>query len=162
MNTRVQVEHPITEETTGIDIVREQLRIAHGAKLNLRQQDIVTRGHAFECRINAEDPKTFRPSPGRISKWDLPGGPGVRIDTHVTAGYTIPPHYDSMIGKIIVHGETREEALARLEIALAEMRVEGVTTNLSLHQDIVADPAFREGSVDIHFLENWLRTREEP
>ena len=162
MNTRVQVEHPITEETTGIDIVREQLRIAHGAKLNLRQQDIVTRGHAFECRINAEDPKTFRPSPGRISRWDLPGGPGVRIDTHVTAGYTIPPHYDSMIGKIIVHGETREEALARLEIALAEMRVEGVTTNLSLHQDIVADPAFREGSVDIHFLENWLRTREEP
>jgi len=162
MNTRVQVEHPITEETTGIDIVREQLRIAHGAKLNLRQQDIVTRGHAFECRINAEDPKTFRPSPGCISRWDLPGGPGVRIDTHVTAGYTIPPHYDSMIGKIIVHGETREEALARLEVALAEMRVEGVTTNLSLHQDIVADPAFREGSVDIHFLENWLRTREEP
>ncbi|GBR11270.1 acetyl-CoA carboxylase biotin carboxylase subunit [Gluconobacter frateurii] len=162
MNTRVQVEHPITEETTGIDIVREQLRIAHGAKLNLRQQDIVTRGHAFECRINAEDPKTFRPSPGCISRWDLPGGPGVRIDTHVTAGYTIPPHYDSMIGKIIVHGETREEALARLEIALAEMRVEGVTTNLSLHQDIVADPAFREGSVDIHFLENWLRIREEP
>ena len=162
MNTRVQVEHPITEETTGIDIVREQLRIAHDAKLNLRQQDIVTRGHAFECRINAEDPRTFRPSPGLISRWDLPGGPGVRVDTHVTAGYTIPPHYDSMIGKIIVHGETREDALARLEIALAEMRVEGVTTNLSLHQDIVADPAFREGSVDIHFLENWLRTREEP
>ncbi|AOX16055.1 acetyl-CoA carboxylase biotin carboxylase subunit [Kozakia baliensis] len=162
MNTRVQVEHPITEETTGIDIVREQLRIAHGAKLNLRQRDIVTRGHAFECRINAEDPRTFRPSPGLISRWDLPGGPGVRVDTHVTAGYTIPPHYDSMIGKIIVHGGTREEALARLEIALAEMRVEGVTTNLSLHQDIVAEPAFREGSVDIHFLENWLRTREEP
>lgn len=161
MNTRVQVEHPITEETTGIDIVREQLRIAHGAKLNLRQQDIVIRGHAFECRINAEDPRTFRPSPGLISRWDLPGGPGVRADTHVTAGYTIPPHYDSMIGKIIVHGETRAEALARLEIALAEMRVEGVTTNLSLHQDIVAEPAFREGSVDIHFLENWLRTREE-
>ncbi|MBS1042046.1 acetyl-CoA carboxylase biotin carboxylase subunit [Gluconobacter cerinus] len=161
MNTRVQVEHPITEETTGIDIVREQLRIAHGAKLNLRQQNIVTRGHAFECRINAEDPRTFRPSPGLISRWDLPGGPGVRVDTHVTAGYTIPPHYDSMIGKIIVHGETRAEALARLEIALAEMRVEGVTTNLSLHQDIVAEPAFREGSVDIHFLENWLRTREE-
>ncbi|WP_418610067.1 acetyl-CoA carboxylase biotin carboxylase subunit [Gluconobacter cerinus] len=161
MNTRVQVEHPITEETTGIDIVREQLRIAHGAKLNLRQQDILTRGHAFECRINAEDPRTFRPSPGLISRWDLPGGPGVRVDTHVTAGYTIPPHYDSMIGKIIVHGETRAEALARLEIALAEMRVEGVTTNLSLHQDIVAEPAFRAGSVDIHFLENWLRTREE-
>lgn len=162
MNTRVQVEHPITEETTGIDIVREQLRIAHGAKLGLRQKDIVTRGHAFECRINAEDPKTFRPSPGLISRWDLPGGPGVRIDTHVTAGYTVPPHYDSMIGKIIVHGETREDALTRLEIALAEMRVEGVTTNLSLHQAIIAEPAFREGSVDIHFLENWLRTREEP
>ncbi|MFT8802224.1 MAG: acetyl-CoA carboxylase biotin carboxylase subunit [Gluconobacter cerinus] len=161
MNTRIQVEHPITEETTGIDIVREQLRIAHGAGLNLRQQDVVTHGHAFECRINAEDPRTFRPSPGLITRWDLPGGPGVRVDTHVTAGYTVPPHYDSMIGKIIVHGGTREEALARLEIALAEMRVEGVTTNLPLHQDIVAEPAFREGSVDIHFLENWLRTRED-
>ncbi|GBQ87453.1 acetyl-CoA carboxylase biotin carboxylase subunit [Gluconacetobacter johannae DSM 13595] len=159
MNTRVQVEHPITEATTGIDIVCEQLKIAQGAALAIRQEDVVTYGHAIECRINAEDPFSFMPSPGTISRWDLPGGPGIRVDTHVVGGYTVQPYYDSLIGKVIGHGATREEAIARLRVALAEMRVEGVSTNLRLHQDVLADPRFQEGGVDIHYLERWLAER---
>ncbi|MFT8421818.1 MAG: acetyl-CoA carboxylase biotin carboxylase subunit [Gluconacetobacter sp.] len=159
MNTRVQVEHPITEATTGIDIVAAQLKIAQGEKLTIRQSDVATHGHAIECRINAEDPLTFMPSPGRISRWDLPGGPGIRVDTHVTAGYTVPPHYDSLIGKIIAHGATRQDAIARLRVALAEMQVEGVSTNIPLHRDILADPRVQEGGVDIHYLERWLAER---
>ncbi|MBB2171641.1 acetyl-CoA carboxylase biotin carboxylase subunit [Gluconacetobacter asukensis] len=162
MNTRVQVEHPITEATTGIDIVAAQLQIAQGEKLAIRQQDVATHGHAIECRINAEDPLSFMPSPGRITRWDLPGGPGVRIDTHVTAGYTVQPYYDSLIGKIIAHGTTRQEAIARLRVALAEMQVEGVSTNIPLHRDVLADPHFQEGGVDIHYLERWLADRTTP
>ncbi|WP_323989802.1 acetyl-CoA carboxylase biotin carboxylase subunit [Nguyenibacter sp. L1] len=162
MNTRVQVEHPITEATTGIDIVCAQLRIAQGEPLDIRQEDILTHGHAIECRINAEDPLSFMPSPGLVSRWDLPGGAGIRIDTHVTAGYTVPPYYDSLIGKIIAHGATREQAIARLRVALAEMRVEGVSTNLPLHRDILADPHFQAGGVDIHYLERWLAERVAP
>ncbi|MBB2200843.1 acetyl-CoA carboxylase biotin carboxylase subunit [Gluconacetobacter tumulisoli] len=159
MNTRVQVEHPITEATTGIDIVCAQLKIAQGEALAIRQEEIVTHGHAIECRINAEDPFSFMPSPGTISRWDLPGGPGIRVDTHVVDGYTVQPYYDSLIGKIIGHGASREEAIARLRVALAEMRVEGVSTNLRLHQDVLADPRFQEGGVDIHYLERWLAER---
>ncbi|CAM2766402.1 acetyl-CoA carboxylase biotin carboxylase subunit [Komagataeibacter xylinus] len=159
MNTRVQVEHPITEETTGIDIVAEQLRIAQGAKLGIVQADIGLRGHAIECRLNAEDPFTFMPSPGTITRWDLPGGPGIRVDTHVVAGYTVQPYYDSLIGKIISYGATREQAIARMRVALAEMKVEGVSTNIALHQDLLADPAFARGGVDIHYLERWLAKR---
>ncbi|WP_308718829.1 acetyl-CoA carboxylase biotin carboxylase subunit [Komagataeibacter xylinus] len=159
MNTRVQVEHPITEETTGIDIVAEQLRIAQGAKLGIAQADIGLRGHAIECRLNAEDPFTFMPSPGTITRWDLPGGPGIRVDTHVVAGYTVQPYYDSLIGKIISYGATREQAIARMRVALAEMKVEGVSTNIALHQDLLADPAFARGGVDIHYLERWLAKR---
>ncbi|MBV1829832.1 acetyl-CoA carboxylase biotin carboxylase subunit [Komagataeibacter sp. AV436] len=159
MNTRVQVEHPITEETTGIDIVAEQLRIAQGARLGIAQADIPLRGHAIECRLNAEDPFTFMPSPGTITRWDLPGGPGIRVDTHVVAGYTVQPYYDSLIGKIISYGATREQAIARMRVALAEMKVEGVSTNIALHQDLLADPAFARGGVDIHYLERWLAQR---
>ncbi|AZV37669.1 acetyl-CoA carboxylase biotin carboxylase subunit [Komagataeibacter xylinus] len=159
MNTRVQVEHPITEETTGIDIVAEQLRIAQGAKLDIEQANIGLRGHAIECRLNAEDPFTFMPSPGTITRWDLPGGPGIRVDTHVVAGYTVQPYYDSLIGKIISYGATREQAIARMRVALAEMKVEGVSTNIALHQDLLADPAFARGGVDIHYLERWLAKR---
>ena len=159
MNTRVQVEHPITEETTGIDIVAQQLRIAQGETLDIAQSDIALRGHAIECRLNAEDPFTFMPSPGTITRWDLPGGPGIRVDTHVVAGYTVQPYYDSLIGKIISHGATRAEAIARMRVALAEMKVEGVATNIALHQDLLADPAFERGGVDIHYLERWLAHR---
>lgn len=159
MNTRVQVEHPITEETTGIDIVAAQLSIAQGEALSIRQEDIQQRGHAIECRLNAEDPFTFIPSPGTITRWDLPGGPGVRVDTHVVSGYTVPPYYDSLIGKVISHGRSRDEAIARLRVALAEMRVEGVSTNIALHQDLLADSHFHEGGVDIHYLERWLAER---
>ncbi|QOF94014.1 acetyl-CoA carboxylase biotin carboxylase subunit [Novacetimonas hansenii] len=159
MNTRVQVEHPITEETTGIDIVVEQLRIAQGARLGIAQADIGLRGHAIECRLNAEDPFTFMPSPGTITRWDLPGGPGIRVDTHVVAGYTVQPYYDSLIGKVISYGATREQAIARMRVALAEMKVEGISTNIPLHQDLLADPAFAQGGVDIHYLERWLAKR---
>lgn len=159
MNTRVQVEHPITEETTGIDIVAEQLRIAQGARLGIAQADIGLRGHAIECRLNAEDPFTFMPSPGTITRWDLPGGPGIRVDTHVVAGYTVQPYYDSLIGKVISYGATREQAIARMRVALAEMKVEGISTNIPLHQDLLADPAFAQGGVDIHYLERWLAKR---
>ncbi|AQU88748.1 acetyl-CoA carboxylase biotin carboxylase subunit [Komagataeibacter nataicola] len=159
MNTRVQVEHPITEETTGIDIVAGQLSIAQGERLGITQADIPLRGHAIECRLNAEDPFTFMPSPGIITRWDLPGGPGIRVDTHVVAGYTVQPYYDSLIGKIISYGATREQAIARMRVALAEMKVEGVSTNIALHQDLLADPAFARGGVDIHYLERWLAQR---
>ena len=159
MNTRVQVEHPITEETTGIDIVAEQLRIAQGARLGIAQADIGLQGHAIECRLNAEDPFTFMPSPGTITRWDLPGGPGIRVDTHVVAGYTVQPYYDSLIGKVISYGATREQAIARMRVALAEMKVEGISTNIPLHQDLLADPAFAQGGVDIHYLERWLAKR---
>jgi len=157
MNTRLQVEHPITEMTTGIDIVEAQIRVAQGKALSFRQDDIVCRGHAFECRINAEDPDTFVPSPGVITKWELPGGPGVRVDTHASAGYRVPPYYDSLIGKLVVHGETRADALARLGVALDEMHVEGISTNLPLHRRLVTDTDFVRGGVSIHHLESRLR-----
>ena len=159
MNTRLQVEHPVTEMTTGIDIVQQQIRVARGERLALTQADIGCRGHAFECRINAEDPETFAPSPGRITEWILPGGFGVRVDSHASVGYRVPPYYDSMIAKLIVHGATREDALSRLRVALDEMRVGGIATNLSLHRQIVADSGFGGGGVDIHHLERWLRQR---
>jgi acetyl-CoA carboxylase biotin carboxylase subunit len=160
MNTRLQVEHPVTEMTAGIDIVQQQIRVARGERLALRQADIRCRGHAFECRINAENPDTFAPSPGRITGWELPGGYGVRVDSHAGAGYTISPHYDSMIAKLIVHGDDRADALARLRLALDEMSVSGISTNLPLHRRIASDPAFSSGAVDIHYLERRLREGE--
>lgn len=158
MNTRVQVEHPITEVTTGVDIVAEGIRVARGEALALTQADVNCHGHAFECRINAEDPYTFAPSPGHITRFDVPGGPGVRVDSHVTAGATVPPFYDSMIAKLVVQGRTRHEAIARLKVALSEMRIEGVSTNLALHRWIVNEPGFIEGGFDIHYLEQLLKT----
>ncbi|MFF7710981.1 acetyl-CoA carboxylase biotin carboxylase subunit [Pseudomonas sp. NPDC007930] len=160
MNTRLQVEHPVTEMTTGIDIVEQQLRVAMGEPLALRQADILTQGHALECRINAEHPATFIPTPGSVTRWDLPGGLGVRVDTHVVAGYKVPPYYDSMIAKVITHGATREQAMARMRTALAQFHVEGVSTNLPLHRQILQDPAFTAGAVDIHHLERWLSSRQ--
>jgi acetyl-CoA carboxylase biotin carboxylase subunit len=161
MNTRIQVEHTVTEMTTGIDIVREQLRIAGGEPLSLRQEDVTSHGHAVECRINAEDPYTFVPSPGRITAWELPGGNGVRVDSHVVVGCTVPPFYDSLIAKVVAHAETRDRALTRMAAALSEMRVEGIRTNIPLHIEILRDEGFRQGGVDIHYLEEWLlRGRE--
>ena len=157
MNTRVQVEHPVTEMVTGVDIVAEQIKIAAGEKMELRQRDIQINGHAIECRINAEDPYTFVPSPGRVTAWHLPGGPGIRIDTHVFAGYTVPPYYDSLIAKLIAHGHTREQALARMRIALSEFAAEGIKTNVRLHRDITADEKVRLGGVSIHYLEEKLK-----
>ena len=157
MNTRLQVEHPVTEMTAGIDIVQQQIRVARGERLALTQADVACRGHAFECRINAENPDTFAPSPGLISGWVLPGGYGVRVDSHASAGYRVPPYYDSMIAKLIVHGATREDALARMRLALAEMRVDGIATNLPLHRRIVEEEHFMAGGVDIHHVERWLR-----
>jgi acetyl-CoA carboxylase biotin carboxylase subunit len=154
MNTRIQVEHPVTEMITGVDIVKEQLRIANGDKLGYRQKDIIIRGHALECRINAEDPDTFMPSPGIIEHYHPPGGPGVRVDTHVYQGYKVPSHYDSMIGKLIVHGDNREFALARMSMALSEIIIEGIQTNIPLHQKLINDSAFKTGGTDIHYLEN--------
>ncbi len=159
MNTRLQVEHPVTELTAGLDIVEQQIRVARGEALAFGQADVRCQGHAFECRINAEDPRTFRPSPGRISAWHAPGGWGVRVDSHACAGYVVPPHYDSMIGKLIVHGRDRADALNRLGVALAEMRVEGIATNLPLHRALAADAGFAAGGVDIHYLERWLDQR---
>jgi acetyl-CoA carboxylase biotin carboxylase subunit len=156
MNTRVQVEHPVTEMVTGVDIVKEQLHIASGETLNYKQEDIKIRGHAIECRLNAEDPKTFMPSPGTIEHYHPPGGFGIRVDTHVYQGYKVPPHYDSMIGKLIAHAETRELALARLSMALSEIVIDGIKTNIPLHQDLVKDRAFMEGGTDIHYLESKL------
>ena len=156
MNTRVQVEHTVTEMVTGIDLVAQQIKAARGEPLALRQSDITERGHAFECRLNAEHPKTFAPSPGRITRWDMPGGPGVRIDSHMHAGAIVPPHYDSLIAKLVVHGDTRAEALARLRVALDEARIEGIHTNLPLHRRLAQDPGFTQGGVDIHHLERLL------
>ena len=156
MNTRIQVEHPVTEMVTGMDIVQMQLRIAAGEKLDIKQRDVVTRGHAIECRINAEDPFRFTPSPGKITIFHMPGGPGVRVDTHAYANYTVPPNYDSLIGKIIVFGETRAQAIARMQVALSETIIEGIKTNLPLHQELVQDAAFRGGGTNIHYLENKL------
>jgi acetyl-CoA carboxylase, biotin carboxylase subunit len=156
MNTRVQVEHPVTEMITGVDIIREQLRIASGEKLGYRQEDIDIYGHAIECRINAEDPETFMPSPGVIEHYHPPGGLGVRVDTHIYGGYKVPPYYDSMIGKLIVHADTREQAIARMSMALSEIVIEGIKTNIPLHQKIIDDAAFMSGGTDIHYLENKL------
>jgi len=156
MNTRIQVEHAVTEMVTGIDIVKEQLRIAAGEKLSLEQRDIQWRGHAIECRINAEHPDTFAPSPGVVRHYHPPGGPGVRMDTHIYQGYRVPPHYDSMIGKLIVHAETREAAFARLANALNEIVIEGIETNLPLHRRLVKDSDLASGAPNIHFLEKWL------
>ena len=161
MNTRVQVEHPVTELITGIDIVQAQIRIAAGEKLWFRQRDIEFRGHAIECRINAEDPFKFTPSPGRITNWHTPGGPGIRVDSHVYNGYTVPPHYDSMIGKLIAFGDTRDQAIRRMRIALSEMMVEGIKTNIPLHQTLMLDPRFNEGGTSIHYLEHKLADRNE-
>ena len=159
MNTRVQVEHPVSELITGVDIVCEQIRIAAGERLRYKQRDIQIRGHAIECRINAEDPFTFVPCPGKVTGWHLPGGPGIRIDTHVFAGYTVPPYYDSMIGKIIAHGDTREQAIARMRVALSELAVEGIKTNAKLHRMLLNDERFMQGGTSIHYLEEKLRAR---
>jgi acetyl-CoA carboxylase, biotin carboxylase subunit len=156
MNTRLQVEHTVTELITGLDLVQQQIFVAAGEKLKFRQKDIVLRGHAIECRINAEDPYNFVPSPGKISTFHMPGGPGVRIDTHAYAGYTVPSHYDSMIGKLITYGATREQAIARMRIALSEMLVDGIKTNIPLHADLMADAAFHLGGTSIHYLEQKL------
>lgn len=156
MNTRIQVEHPVTEMITGVDIVREQLRIAAGEELGYTQDDIKLNGHAIECRINAEDAETFMPSPGVIDHYHAPGGPGIRVDTHVYQGYRIPPHYDSMIGKLIAHAETRDLAIARMNMALSEIVIDGVRTNIPMHQKLLDDAAFISGGTDIHYLENKL------
>ena len=156
MNTRVQVEHPVTELITGVDIVQEQIRIAAGEKLSFRQRDIRLIGHAIECRINAEDPFTFLPSPGKITSWHAPGGPGMRVDSHVYAGYRVPPYYDSMIGKIIAYAPTRDMAIRRMQVALTEMVVEGIQTNVALHRELMHDPSFIKGGTNIHYLEHKL------
>jgi acetyl-CoA carboxylase biotin carboxylase subunit len=156
MNTRVQVEHPVTEMITGVDIVKEQLRIASGLPLFYKQEDIVVRGHSFECRINAEDPKTFLPSPGTVKHFHTPGGFGIRVDSHLYNGYTVPPHYDSLVAKLITFGDSREIALTRMRNALDEMLVEGIRTNIPLHQEIVRDTNFAQGGVNIHYLEKKL------
>ena len=156
MNTRIQVEHPVTEMITGVDLVKEQLRIASGMPLSIRQQDVTIRGHAIECRINAEDAKTFLPSPGNISRFHAPGGLGVRWDSHIYAGYTVPPNYDSMVGKLITYGDSREVAIARMRHALTELVVEGIKTNVELHKLILADENFAKGGTNIHYLEKKL------
>ena len=156
MNTRVQVEHPVTEMISGIDIVKEQLRIASGMPLSVRQEDIELKGHAFECRINAEDPKSFMPSPGKVLQFHAPGGNGVRVDSHLYNGYSVPPYYDSLIAKIISYGPDRETALIRMKNALDETVIEGIKTNIPLHQDLVTDHHFKEGGVSIHYLEKKL------
>ena len=159
MNTRLQVEHTVTEMITGLDLVQEQIRIAYGEKLNRKQRHIQLNGHAIECRINAEDPYNFMPSPGTISRFHLPGGPGVRMDTHAFGGYKVPSHYDSMIGKLICYGATREQAIARMQIALSEILIEGIKTNVPLHRDLMEDLAFKEGGVTIHYLEQKLNKK---
>ncbi|MCK5901924.1 MAG: acetyl-CoA carboxylase biotin carboxylase subunit [Cocleimonas sp.] len=156
MNTRLQVEHPVTEFITGVDLVKQQLLIASGERLKIKQEDIVPRGHAIECRINAEDAETFIPSPGKIQRFHQPGGLGVRVDSHIYGGYTVPPYYDSMIGKLIVHAEDRDAAIARMEGALIEMVVEGIKTNIPLQRKIMKDTTFREGGAGIHYLEKKL------
>lgn len=161
MNTRVQVEHPVSEMITGIDIVQQQIKIAAGEKLSFRQKDIPFKGHAIECRINAEHPYKFTPSPGRITAWHPPGGPGIRVDSHVYANYFVPPHYDSMIGKIISYGDTRDQAMARMRTALSEMAVEGIETNIPLHRELLQDAAFMRGGTSIHYLEERLAERSK-
>jgi acetyl-CoA carboxylase biotin carboxylase subunit len=161
MNTRVQVEHPVTELVTGIDIVTAQIRVAAGEKLWFRQRDIEVKGHSIECRICAEDPYKFTPSPGKITNWHPAGGPGVRVDSHVYSGYTVPSHYDSMIAKLITYGDTREQAIRRMRIALSEMMVDGIKTNIPLHQDLMLDERFIQGGTSIHYLEEKLAAREE-
>jgi acetyl-CoA carboxylase biotin carboxylase subunit len=153
MNTRIQVEHPVTEMVTGIDLVKQQIRIASGEALSIKQSDVVVRGHAIECRINAEDPQTFLPSPGRIEQYHQPGGPGIRVDSHIYNNYLVPPYYDSMIAKLIAYGATRDEALARMRSALSEMVVGGIKTNLPLHRLIMSDEGFNNADVTIHYLE---------
>ena len=153
MNTRVQVEHPVTELITGIDIVQEQIKIAANQKMAFRQKDVIRRGHAIECRINAEDPNSFVPSPGRITSWHAPGGPGIRVDSHAYNGYFVPPNYDSMVGKLLAYGATREQAIARMRIALSEMIVEGIKTNIPLHRELMDDAQFIKGGFSIHYLE---------
>ncbi|WP_313080906.1 acetyl-CoA carboxylase biotin carboxylase subunit [Pulveribacter sp.] len=160
MNTRVQVEHPVTELITGVDIVRTQIMVAAGEKLPFTQRQIQIKGHAIECRVNAEDPYKFTPSPGRITMWHAPGGPGVRVDSHAYTNYYVPPNYDSMIGKIIVHGDTREQALARMRTALTETVVEGISTNVPLHCELMVDANFVAGGTNIHYLEEWLAQRK--
>lgn len=159
MNTRLQVEHPLTEWTTGIDLVRTQIMVAAGEKLPFSQRHIQMHGHAIECRINAEDPYKFTPSPGRITLWHAPGGPGVRVDSHVYSNYSVPPNYDSMIGKLVVYGDTRAQALARMRTALGETVIEGIKSNLPLHRDMMVDSGFCEGGTNIHYLEQWLSQR---
>ncbi len=156
MNTRVQVEHPVTEMVTGVDIVKEQLKIASGIPLTLKQSDIQIRGHSIECRINAEDPSNFMPCPGKINLYHAPGGNGIRVDSHIYSGYTVPPNYDSLIAKLITYGDTRDQALARMQNALDEILIDGIRTNVPLHKDIVRDPGFRAGGVNIHYLEKML------
>jgi acetyl-CoA carboxylase biotin carboxylase subunit len=160
MNTRLQVEHPVTEMVTGLDIVQEQIRVAAGQKLRFRQRDVIQKGHAIECRINAEDPWKFTPSPGRITSWHAPGGPGVRVDSHAFAGYFVPPNYDSMIGKVICYGDTRDQALARMRVAMSEMVVEGILTNIPLHRELLNDEKFMLGGTSIHYLEKRLAARQ--
>ncbi|HQN13913.1 MAG TPA: acetyl-CoA carboxylase biotin carboxylase subunit [Quisquiliibacterium sp.] len=161
MNTRVQVEHPVTELVTGIDIVQQQIRIAAGEKMTLRQRDIELKGHAIECRINAEHPYRFTPSPGRITAWHPPGGPGIRVDSHAYANYFVPPHYDSMIAKVLAYGDTREQAIRRMRIALSEMAVDGILTNIPLHRELMMDTRFVAGGTSIHYLEQKLAQRKD-
>ena len=161
MNTRLQVEHPITEAVTGIDIVREQIRIASGASLGYTQDDITFSGHAIECRINAEDPETFVPCPGKINEWHAPGGLGIRVDSEIYSGYSIPPFYDSMIAKLIVHGKTRNAALMRLRRALEEFVIEGVKTTIPLHQEIISQAEFIDGQYNIHWLEKFMEKMKQ-
>jgi acetyl-CoA carboxylase, biotin carboxylase subunit len=160
MNTRVQVEHPVTEWISGVDIVKTQIEVAYGMKLPFSQRQIALKGHAIEVRINAEDAYKFTPSPGRITLWHPPGGPGVRVDSHIYTNYFVPPNYDSMIGKIIVYGDTREQALARMRTALEETVVEGISTNIPLHRDLMVDAKFVQGGTNIHYLEEWLKVHK--
>lgn len=161
MNTRIQVEHPVTEMITGVDLVQEQIRVAAGEKLRFRQRDLNFRGHAIECRINAEDPFTFVPFPGKITAYHPPGGPGIRVDSHIYQGYTVPQHYDSMVAKLIAFGDSREQAIRRMRIALSEMSIDGIKTNIALHQELMHDTGFVKGGMNIHYLEKRLAARNE-
>ena len=158
MNTRVQVEHPVTEMVTGIDIVKEQLRVASGLPLSVKQEDITTKGHSFECRINAEDPTSFLPSPGKVKLFHAPGGPGVRVDSHLYSGYSVPPFYDSLVAKLISYADSREQALVRMQIALDELLIDGIRSNTPLHRDLIRDSEFQKGGVNIHYLEQKLES----
>jgi acetyl-CoA carboxylase biotin carboxylase subunit len=161
MNTRIQVEHPVTEMITGIDIVQEQIRVAAGEKLSVRQKDVEVRGHAIECRINAEDPFRFTPSPGKITSYHSPGGPGIRVDSHIYQGYSVPPNYDSLVCKLIAYGSDRDQAIRRMRIALSEMVIEGIQTNIPLHQELLLDSRVIRGGVNIHYLEQKLAQQKK-